>query len=143
MKRSDLSRLPAHARAEVERQLGEKPAPKPYAPGMPAKMNKGETAYAFHLKALADADEIFAFGYEAVRLELANRTTLLPDFFVRLKDGTIEFHEVKGRKGETFYCKEDAWLKLKVAARAYHFWTFYVVWPAPGSAGWRKQRVLP
>lgn len=110
--------------------------------GLPSRMNKGETAYGLHLRQRADAGEIATFGFEAVRLELADRCTILPDFFVRMKDGSIEFHEVKGRKGETFYCKEDAMIKLKVAARLYPFWTFRIVWPAPG-AGWRQREVVP
>jgi hypothetical protein len=111
--------------------------------GLPhSRMNKGEAAYAEHLRIRVASGEVVSFAFEAVRLKLADRCTILPDFFVRMKDGSIEFHEVKGRKGETFYCKEDAMIKLKVAARLYPFWTFRIVWPAPG-AGWRQREVVP
>ena len=150
MKRSELSGLSAEDRAEVERQMAgpdhvgdaaEMVArPPSHTPG---KMNKGERRYRDFLDGLLLCGQIKAFRFEAVRLELADRCTLLPDFFVVLPDDSIEFREVKGRKGESFYCREDAWIKLKVSAREYPFWTFKVCWPAPGSAGWRERIVTP
>lgn len=52
--------------------------------------------------------------YESITLRLADRTTYTPDWYVIRSDGVVEFHEVKG--GLT---REDAWVKLKVAADQY------------------------
>jgi hypothetical protein len=107
-----------------------------YAQG---RMNAGEAAYADYLEIQRRAGAIVSWGYETVKLRLALRTFLTPDFRVVLADGTVEYHEVKGRKGSRFYCREDAWIKLKVAADRYPE-RFVVVWPAKGG-GWCREIV--
>lgn len=104
----------------------------------PGEMNKPEKAYAAHLDQLLKASEISWYGFEKVTFKLAPDTRYTPDFMVMLNDGQIEFHEVKGGKkkkiggvdtGErTFWCEEDAKLKIKLAAEILPF-RFSIVYP--------------
>ena len=102
-------------------------------------MNKGETAYSRHLDIQRALGQIVRWDFEPEKFRLADNTYLNVDFRVILPDGTVEFHDVKGRKGDRFYATEDGWLKLKVAA-ATHPYIFRVVWPAKGG-GWCSERV--
>lgn len=61
----------------------------------PGQMNKTETAYRDHLRALKAAGEVLDFRFEAITLKLAQDLRYTPDFFVLKPDGSIEFHEVK------------------------------------------------
>lgn len=103
-------------------------------------MNGTEAAYASRLELLRLAGKIRAYQFEAVKLRLALRTFLTPDFRVVMTSGAIAFHEVKGRKGKRYYCREDAMLKLKVAADRYRDCAFFVVWP-DGRGGWNSERI--
>lgn len=80
-----------------------------------------ERDYANYLYGLQLAGEIQSYAYEAVRLQLAPKTTLTPDFLVVTKGGQVEFHETKG------WAREDAMVKLKVAARLFPSWRFVLV----------------
>ena len=148
--KSDIANLPAAYRAEVARQMGEKVSAKAaqhllsHAPG---KMNKTEARYADHLKLRVAAGEVIRFYFEAIKLRIAERCFYTPDFLVLggsavAWDG-FEFHEVKGRKGESYYAQEDAVVKIKAAAALFPYWTFRIVWPAPGSSGWREKVIKP
>jgi hypothetical protein len=64
---------------------------------------------------------IKAWQYEAIRLILAPKTTYLPDFFVTRLDGRLEIREVKG------YLREKDNIKLKVAAKMFPMFRFYLV----------------
>jgi hypothetical protein len=103
-------------------------------------MNKTEASYARHLETLRRAGLLVAYQFEGEKLRLALRTFLTPDFVVVCLDGSVEYHEVKGRKGKRFYAREDAMLKLKVAADRYRGRRFLVVWP-DGAGGWRQELV--
>lgn len=81
----------------------------------PGTMNKTEAAYAALLQLRKDAGQLAGFWFEAVTLKLAKDTRYTPDFLVQLKDGTMEFHEVKG------YWEDDARVKIKVAAEMFPF----------------------
>ena len=78
-------------------------------------MNKLEAAYAQHLDALKHTGTVAWWSYEAVGLRLADRTFYHPDFMVMMADGGLEVHETKG------FMRDDANVKLKVAARAFPF----------------------
>jgi hypothetical protein len=82
-------------------------------------MNKTEQAYAALLDQRKLAGEIHHWGFEAMALRLADRTTYTPDFFVIDKDGLIEWHEVKG------HWMGNGRVKIKVAA-ALHPWFRFV-----------------
>ena len=76
----------------------------------PRAMNRTERDYAGILNARRCAREIAWFAYEAVKLRLADDTYYTPDFLVMLTSGEFQCHEVKG------FMRDDAWVKLKVAA---------------------------
>jgi hypothetical protein len=78
-------------------------------------MNKTEAAYGQHLELLKRAGEIHWYGFEAVKLRLADNTFYTPDFAVIAKDGVLEMHEVKG------FWEDDARVKIKVAADKFPF----------------------
>jgi hypothetical protein len=81
----------------------------------PGVMNKLERAYADELILRQAAGEIQEWAYESVTLKLAHDTRYTPDFFIVGKAGEIEFHETKG------YMRDDARVKLRVAARMFPF----------------------
>lgn len=119
----DYGRRPRH----VEHRSGE--------------MNKTEARYAQHLDALIAAGEVKEWRFEGLKLRLAKRTWLTVDFLVRLADGSIELHEVKGRKGKRYHATEDGKLKVKVAGEMFAaFWALRIVWPAQGG-GWDQETI--
>ena len=77
----------------------------------PGQMNKTETAYRDHLRALKAAGEVLDFRFEAITLKLAQDLRYTPDFFVLKPDGSIEFHEVKGSRA---IFRDDAKAKLSL-----------------------------
>jgi len=91
------------------------------------EMNKTEAAYAGELRFRELAGEILWWKFEAIKLRLAANTFYSVDFFVMLADGTLEAHEVKGRKGDSYYAMDDAKVKVKVAAAMFPF-QFKIVW---------------
>lgn len=83
-------------------------------------MNKTEERYAEVLDARLAAGEIIWWKYEPIAFRLAERKCFYhPDFMVMLADGTIEIHETKGG-----FTREDAQIKLKVAASLFPFFVF-------------------
>lgn len=90
------------------------PAPSPFR-------SKTEAAYAGYLHTLMLAGDIQRYAYEQIRLNLAPKTTLTPDFLVIMKDGSLELHEVKG------WARDDAMAKLKISARLFPQWKFWLV----------------
>jgi hypothetical protein len=78
-------------------------------------MNKTESRYADILAGRVRVGEVVWFGFEVVKLRLAEKTFYTPDFIVQLSDGTLEAHEVKG------FWEDDARVKIKVAAALFPF----------------------
>lgn len=72
-------------------------------------MNKTEAAYAQHLDLLVRAGELRGWSFEEVKLRLAEGAWYTPDFLIVRRDGSAEFHEVKG------HMREAAALRLKLA----------------------------
>jgi hypothetical protein len=95
------------------------------------KMNKTEEAYAAYLELLKRAGEIQWYGFEAVKLRLADKTFYDTDFLVLSQDRTIEIHEVKG------FWQDDARVKIKVAASQFPFFKFSA-FKKKGS-GWERE----
>jgi hypothetical protein len=85
-------------------------------------MNGLETEYANHLEARRVAGEITAWWYNSIRVKLADGAWFKPDYCVLLITQTIEFHEVKGG-----FCREAALVRLKVAAKLYSPFPFFLV----------------
>ena len=88
-------------------------------------MNKLEKKYADNLELKRLAGEIVSWKYEPREFELAHRCTYTPDFevvfSVGMQDDRIEYHETKG------WMRDDAAVKLKVAARMFPQYTFVLV----------------
>lgn len=104
------------------------------------EMNRNEAAYANHLNGLLRAGKIIDWVFEPPKLRLAYRCFYTPDFRVVHGDKSVAYHEVKGRKGDGFYAREDAMLKLKFAADKYREVPFVVVWPLRGG-GWGQRQI--
>lgn len=102
-------------------------------------MNKVEASYAKHLEAMKSAGQVLWWKYAAVGLRLADRTFYHPDFMVMMADGSLEITEIKGRKGDSYYCMDDAKVKIKVAAAQFPM-RFSIVWPSK-SGGWNREDV--
>ena len=99
-------------------------------------MNRTEAAYGTLLERRKVLGEVAWFDFEAVTLKLADDTRYTPDFPVLLADGTIEMHEVKG------HMRDDAWVKLKLAARLFPFRFILVRRVAKNAGGgWTFQEV--
>ena len=81
-----------------------------------SKMNKLERRYYEHLRMLLLSGEVIWFDYECKNIRLGvvgGKCWYKPDFLVQLADGTLEYHETKGR------WEDDALVKIKTAARLY------------------------
>lgn len=83
------------------------------------------------LRILLMAGEIRAYHFEGMRLRLADNTTYTPDWFV-VYPGHFEFHEVKG------FWREDAKVKIKVAAEMFPYFKFVAVKKA-GKGKWTSE----
>ena len=118
-------RLPAEVSGMAAPVSGPSTKSKAAAPGRVTKaadgMNKLERAYSVELENQRLAGLISSWKFEAMKLRLANRTTYSPDFFVVLPDGRMEHHETKG------FMRDDAHVKLKVAASQFPMFTFRLV----------------
>lgn len=82
------------------------------------RLNKTEKAFLARLR----SDELGHFewiGIQCITLELAFNCRYTPDFATRMQGGDFRLWEVKGG-----HIWEDGWVKLKMAARLYPFWTF-------------------
>ena len=90
-------------------------------------MNRTEQAWSKELSLRQTAGEIIRLDFEPEKLRLADNTFYTPDFRVVMADGTIEFHEVKGSNYQGYYCRDDAKVKIKVAAEQ-HPYKFMIVW---------------
>ena len=90
------------------------------APDLFAGMNKLEASYAMSLEAKKRAGKIVLWRYERVTLKLADDTRYTPDFYVLELDGSVSLIEVKG------FMRDDALVKLKVAASQFPEFRFYL-----------------
>lgn len=78
------------------------------------RMNRWETAYDAELRAQWCARLIDWYGFEAIKLRLAQGAYYTPDFAV-IEAGRLSFVEVKG------FWRDDALVKFKVAAEQFPF----------------------
>jgi hypothetical protein len=95
-----------------------------------AKLNKTERAYHEYLK-LKRYDWL---GVQCVTLKLADDTRLTPDF-AYITNGMFYLVDVKG------FQREDALIKMKVAARMFPWAQFLIV--KKTKTGWDEKRVKP
>lgn len=136
MSRLTLADLPARYQAQVTGQA--KPAPKLADAVMlrqntaPA-LNKTETAWLDVLR--ADLPPEWRVLIQSITLRLANGCRYTPDFaLLHGPTGAVRFYEVKG------YMRDDAAVKIKVAAAQFPAWAFWLVWRKAGA--WQQQRIL-
>ncbi len=99
-------------------------------------MNGTEQLYFERLFLQKHDGVIKIFKYEPTKFKLAHRCTYTPDFRVVLPDGTIEYHEVKRRTPKWSSMRDDANVKLKVAATLFPEFRFWLAeyWGEP--KGW-------
>lgn len=83
-------------------------------------MNKLEQAYAAELDKKLASGEILWWGFECIKLVLADKTTYLPDFLVQYPDLEVQIHETKG------YWEQHSRVKVKVAASLFPFKLFAI-----------------
>lgn len=125
----DVSRLSEHAQRQIReaqaalmRERAERVTKGVVTPPSPLgraarDMNSWEQDYAARL---ASDSTVAWFEYEPIKLRLAKNTGYTPDFIVVRTSGAIEAHEVKG------FWRDDARVKIKVAAEKYSFIKFLV-----------------
>ena len=117
-------------------------------------LNKTEAAFYEHLKRTSAGTQDPANGYpqrvdvlapQTMTLRLGNGVRYTPDFATvthahtvgnESAAQTLRFYEVKG------YMRDDAAVKIKVAASLFPFWHFYLVTKAKGGA-WNIDPVFP
>lgn len=83
-------------------------------------MNKLETSFAMLQESRKRAGKIVLWRYERFTLKLADDTRYTPDFYVLELDGSVSLIEVKG------FMRDDALVKLKVAASQFPEFRFYL-----------------
>ncbi len=148
-----LSSLPPKLQAQITAQLGPKTRhdvslseravfdltgqiPKPRLRQSSKGPNKTEAAFAAHLRAKYPTITIHE---QAVTLMLANGVRFTPDMFAWDPDGRGPVAwETKG------HMRDDAAVKIKVAAAVYPAITFFLVTRRGRTCGgWDIQRILP
>jgi hypothetical protein len=95
-------------------------------------LNKTERAFEAYLKTIWAAPVL----PQSVTLKLANGVRYTPDFVVFHRTSGMHAYEVKG------FMRDDAAVKLKVAAHAYPWITFYLVSKHSVPGCWNVERVL-
>ena len=125
--------------AELARQQNAKAAPPEPEPAMTvqpttdeARLNKTERAYLARLRGLGCYPWV---GVQCITLKLGDDCRYTPDFWVLDPDGNLGAREVKG------FFRDDAKVKIKVAARLYPWIKFVVV--KKDKLGWNESEVKP
>jgi hypothetical protein len=146
-----LSDLPPRYQAQALAQLAAVPRPRTvqlqHVPPPPAKkapsrirqnsagLNKTEQAFYDYLKTREDPGVLrTVLPPQSVTLRIANGCRYTPDFVVayhQYEDAVVELvaYEVKG------FMRDDAAVKIKVAATAFPWITFHLVTKLPGGGG--------
>ena len=133
-----MSDLPEHVRARMAAQA----PPVKLAPAhVPGRMNKTEARLAAALEVRKAGGEFVQVGFEALTFRLGFDCRFTPDFACWTPDGRVVCFECKGRKGKSYYAKDDAIVKLRAAAAMYPMVTFIIVWPVNDE--WGSKEVQP
>lgn len=95
--------------------------------------NSIEKKYDAYLKSLVQSGRIIKYEYESHTFKLADDLRYVADFYVLCNDGSIQFHDTKGRTKkdngeETFYSRKGGIPKIKMAAEKFPEYRFFVVW---------------
>ena len=95
---------------------------------IPGQMNKTEALYAETiLEPRKLAGEILDYWFEQITLKIADDCRYTPDFLVMLADASLECHEIKAEWANGQRMKDDARVKLKVAAQIFPFRFFLCI----------------
>lgn len=111
--------------------------------GEPQGPNKTELAYGKLLEEQMKDGAIIEYGYEGIKLRLADNTFYTPDYYVITHDLELELHEVKSarkdKKSGTYkpFYEQAARVKIKVAADKYPYFRFVAMAKAP--TGWIRE----
>lgn len=97
----------------------------------PGEMNKTEQAFNEYLKHQLMRGEILWYGFEVVKLKIANNTHITVDFFILDCNQCLKAIDVKGSK---HIVTDDAKVKMKVAAKEFP-WPFFYAFPQPARNG--------
>lgn len=97
-----------------------------------AKLNKTERDYLAYLR--GEGNPLAWIGIQNITFKLAHDTRFTPDFTV-IEQGNMRCIDVKG------FQREDALIKIKVAARLFPFAKFIIVKRDKG--GWDHREVTP
>lgn len=90
-------------------------------------MNKTERAYSVRLEHARNAGQILRWWREPFAMRLAGKTSYRIDFMAETHAGVILCLEVKG------FMRDDASVKIKVAAERFPCFFFYLVYKERGS----------
>lgn len=132
--------LPLHVQRQVlaqDKALGPAPKPDLMIRQDQAGLNKTERRFFEWLKPLHPKTTIHA---QALTLKLGNGVRYTPDFFAYFEpvDGHRWYAwEVKG------FMRDDAAVKIKVAATMFPWIKFVLVWWDRSTCSWKFQEVLP
>lgn len=105
-------------RASVPRRKGGNSHARPSISTDEARLNKTEKAFLEYLRHTA---QVKCLHIMAITLKLAFDCRLTPDFSYYSEGGQLTFIDVKG------WQREDALIKMKVAARTFPEWRFVIV----------------
>lgn len=113
----DLKRKGLSIEGEIKPGIKANHPPASFALGrLPGrKMNKTETAYADRLEIKKRFGEVLWYAFEQINLRIGDNCFYSVDFFVMVKSGELECHEVKG------YWTDDALVKIRAAAAIFPF----------------------
>jgi hypothetical protein len=98
-------------------------------------MNKTEQRMAADLALEKACGAIRWWGFEAVKIRLADKTWYTPDFCIIHNDGSTEFRETKG------HWEDDARVKFKVAAELFP-WALFTAYKRV-EGGWDFETMKP
>lgn len=103
----------------------------------PGEPNKGEAAYGRLLEFEKQQGRVAWYGFEKIKFRIGKKCWLSVDYVVLFADMQIELIDVKGRKGNGYYCRDDAKVKLRAVSSLFPF-KVAVVWPT-GAMTWGKE----
>ena len=95
------------------------------------KLNKTEKAYLCELRRLGSP----WVGIQNITLKLGDDCRFTPDFSYISVNGELVFVDVKG------FCRDDALVKLKTAARQYPLFRFVII--KKTKCGWEETQIKP
>lgn len=137
MTAEEFRQMPRQPKAPVQ---GPRAPNSQYALGRlpPGVMNKTEERFLREVvEPMMRSGQLLWWAFEGIKLRLAPKTFLTPDFAVMREGGLIELHDVKGAE---HLIEEDALVKLKVAADRFPF-EFFLTWPTKNRLTWAHRRI--